>query len=207
MKKIAVMGASGHGKVIADLAEYCGFEVVFFDDDFPEKTNLEHWSIRGTFQDLLNIHGEIEYAIIAIGNNLIRTNLSEQLVAKGFDLPSFIHPSAVISRYAKIASGSVVLANSVVNAFAQIGKNCIINTGAIVEHDCILGDGVHLSPNVALAGGTVVHDLSWLGIGSVTRELIQIGKNTRVGANSTVVKNIPAGVTVYGSPAEIKETH
>lgn len=204
MKKIAIMGASGHGKVVADLAELCGFEVVFFDDAFPEKNCLEHWPIKGRFSDLLKLQFEFEYAIVAIGNNQIRINLGKRLIDSGFEPPVLIHPSAVISRYAKIAPGTVVFANSVINSFASIGKDCIINTAVIVEHDCILGDGIHLSPNVSLAGGTVIHDLAWIGIGSVTRQLIQIGKNSTIGANSTVIKDVPAGTTVFGSPADVK---
>jgi sugar O-acyltransferase (sialic acid O-acetyltransferase NeuD family) len=206
MKNIAIVGASGHGKVVAELAELCGYNVVFFDDAYSsENTKIEHWSVKGCFLDLLEQHDIYKNVVVAIGSNEIRSRLSERLEANGFILPVLIHPKAEISRYATVDIGSVVFANSVINAFAKIGKNCIINTSAVVEHDCILGDGIHLSPNVALSGGTVVNDLAWLGIGSVTRQLIKIGKNSTVGANSTVVKDIPAGVTVFGSPAKVME--
>ena len=32
MPKLAILGASGHGKVVADIAELNGYDVVFFDD-------------------------------------------------------------------------------------------------------------------------------------------------------------------------------
>ena len=205
METLAIVGASGHGKVVADLAELCGFDVVFYDDAYPQKQNIEHWQVVGQFADLLNSKDKYKHAIVAIGNNQIRFNLSEQLLDSGFNLPVLIHPSAVVSQYAHINEGTVVFANAVINAFSQISRYCIINTSAIVEHDCMLGDAVHLSPCVALAGGTKIGKLSWLGIGAVTKQLVEIDSNVSIGANSTVIKNIPANVVAIGSPAVIKK--
>jgi len=204
MKTLAIVGASGHGKVVADLAELCGFNVTFFDDAFPQLKQVEHWPVKGSFTDLLTQQDCYQYAIVAIGNNAIRSKLSEQLIESGFNLPVLIHPSAIVSQYAHINEGSVVFANAVINAFAQIGENCIINTGAIIEHDCIIANGVHLSPKVSLAGATKVGAATWLGIGSVTKQGIEIGANSIIGANATVLNNIPSNVTVVGSPAVSK---
>ncbi len=205
MKTLAIVGASGHGKVVADLAELIGYEVTFFDDAYPNKTTNEHWSIAGTFSDLLKKTNSYDYAVVAIGNNLVRNTLCLKLISEGYKTPVLIHPSAVVSRYAKISAGSVVFSNAVVNAFAQVGGNCIINTGAVIEHDCVIGKSVHISPNVALAGGTKIGDFAWLGLGSVTKQLIEIGENTIIGANSTVISNIPSNVIAVGSPAVINK--
>lgn len=204
MKKIAIIGASGHGKVVADLAEIIGYTVGFFDDAFPQLQQIEHWPVRGTFTDLLTQQDCYQYAIVAIGHNETRAKLSEQLTELHFSLPTLIHPTAVVSQYASINSGNVIFANAVINAFAQIGKNCIINTGAVVEHDCKIADGVHLSPNVALAGCAIIGAYTWLGIGSVTKQGVEIGSHSIIGANSTVLTNIPSNVTAVGSPAVVK---
>lgn len=205
MKTLAIIGASGHGKVLADMAELLGYNVTFFDDAYPNKLANEHWPIAGNLTVLLKNPNLYECVVVAIGNNQMRNTLCIKLINDGFKLPTLIHPTSVISKYAKIADGSVFLANSVVNAFAQIGRNCIINTGAIIEHDCVIGEAVHVSPNVALAGGTKVGDLSWLGIGSLTKQLVEIGENTIIGANTTVINNIPSNVMAVGTPAVIKK--
>jgi sugar O-acyltransferase (sialic acid O-acetyltransferase NeuD family) len=205
VKTLAIVGASGHGKVVADLAELIGYKVTFFDDAHPNKKTNEHWPIAGDIDDLLEKINLYDYAAVAIGNNLARHTLSLRLINQGFKMPSLIHPSSVISKYAQISDGSVIFANSVVNAFAQVGRNCIINTGAIIEHDCILGEAVHISPNVSLAGGSNIGDLSWLGLGTVTKQLIEIGANTIIGANSTVISNIPSNVVAVGTPAVINK--
>ena len=203
MKKLAIVGASGHGKVVADLAEILGYQVFFFDDAFPNKKKLAHWDILGSFSDLLSDQKSYEGAVVAIGNNNIRNEFSNKLSLANFSLPVLIHPSSIVSKYADIKQGTVIFANTVINAFVQIGEYCIINTNAIVEHDCIIGNAVHLSPNVALAGATKVENFAWLGIGSVTRQLVTLGKNAIVGANSTVIHDVPANCTVVGSPAAV----
>jgi len=215
MKKIAIVGASGHGRVVADLAEMCGYQVFFFDDSFPNLKQIAHWSVIGSFSDLLNQNQNqnqgqnqklaFDYAIVAIGDNETRSKLSVQLRALDFILPALIHPSAVVSQYAVVESGSVIFANAIINAFAKIGSDCIINTGTIVEHDCIIDNAVHLSPNVALAGATKVGTATWLGIGSVTKQGVEIGSHSIIGANSTVLTNISANVTAVGSPATVKK--
>ena len=204
-KELAIVGASGHGKVVADIAEQLGFIVKFYDDAYPNKTHIEHWPIDGSCADLiaLNKVGNKRSinAIVAIGNNQIRQQKVELLKQNSFNLITLIHPTAVISQYATIAQGSVVFAGAIINAFANIGVGCIINTSAIIEHDCAIGDFTHICPNTALAGGVIVGSKSWVGIGSQIKQLIVIGDNCMIGAGSTVVKNLPNNVTAFGSPA------
>ena len=203
MTKIAILGASGHGKVVAEVAELNGYEnIVFFDDRFPVLNQLEHWNVVGTTEDLLKDVSKFDAVVVAIGNNEVRLIKQNHLVAMGATLVTLIHPSAVISRYAKIGIGTVVMANSVVNAFSYIGDANIINTGATVDHDCILANGVHVSPGVNLAGGVQVGEGSWLGIGCKVKQLIAVGRGVVVGAGSVVVSDITDFETVVGNPAK-----
>lgn len=202
--KLAVVGASGHGKVIADIAEQLGFIVNFYDDAYPSKTYIEHWPIHGTCADLIALNNtSITYSdvVVAIGNNNIRQQKIQLLQQNNFNLITLIHPTAVISQYATIEQGSVVFAGAIINAFANIGIGCIVNTSAIIEHDCAIGDFTHICPNTALAGGVIIGSKSWIGIGSQIKQLIVIGDNCMIGAGSTVIKNIPDNVTAFGSPA------
>lgn len=203
-KQLAIVGASGHGKVIADIAEQLGFTVKFYDDAYPSKTNIEHWPIQGTCADLIALHATPVDVVVAIGNNDIRLQKTQLLQQNSFNLITLIHPSAVISNYAVIAQGTVVFAGAIINAFAKVGQGCIINTSAVVEHDCNIGDFTHICPNTALAGGVTVGSKSWVGIGSQVRQLIAVGNNSVVGAGSTVIKDIPDNVTAFGSPAVVK---
>jgi sugar O-acyltransferase (sialic acid O-acetyltransferase NeuD family) len=203
--KLAIVGASGHGKVIADIAEQLGYTVNFYDDAYPSKILIEHWLIHGTCADLIALKNtntsDNHDVVVAIGNNEIRQQKIQLLQHNSFNLITLIHPTAIISQYAEIAPGTVIFAGAIINAFANVGVGCIINTSAVVEHDCSIDDFSHICPNVALAGGVSVGAKSWVGIGSQVRQLITIGDNCLIGAGSTVVKNIPNKVTVFGSPA------
>ncbi|WP_412971522.1 acetyltransferase [Glaciecola sp. MF2-115] len=202
-RKLAIVGASGHGKVVADLAEYLGYTISFYDDAYPQITHLEHWDIKGTMDDLLNLHPEQAVVIVAIGNNVIRETKLSLLHSKKFKSISLIHPTSTVSKYATVGIGSVVLSGAVINSFAKIGKGSIINTCAVVEHDCLLSDFVHLSPNATLAGGVKIGTRTWIGIGSTVKQLVSIGCDTVIGAGSTVLKNIGSNIVAYGSPATI----
>ncbi len=201
MKSIAILGASGHAKVVAEIAQLCGYEkIVFFDD---AKNHIEHWEVKGNTQHLIAQLSNFNAFFVAIGNSKDRTEKTAILKSNGIDVVSLIHPLSILSQYAKIGAGTVIMAGSVVNAFANIGDDCIINTNSTVEHDCILANGVHISPNVAIAGGVSIGNGSWIGIGSSIKQNITIGQNVVVGAGSVVVDNLPNNTTAFGVPAKI----
>ncbi len=198
MKKIYIYGASGHGKVIADIARACGYEIEAFVDDDPSKNEF------GNYPCLRSVEMSKNIAVaIAIGGNKSRKSVFERLKSDGYSLHALIHPSAVVSPSASVGDASVVMPQCVINAGAYIGLGCIINTGAIVEHDCVIGDFVHISPNAALAGGVSVGEMSHIGIGASVIQLIKIGKECTIGAGAAVISDIPDGVTAVGVPAKI----
>jgi sugar O-acyltransferase (sialic acid O-acetyltransferase NeuD family) len=203
MKKLAILGASGHGKVVADTAECCGWQSVeFFDDAWPELQINGAWSVVGDTAALMGRLADFDGVVVAIGNNRIRHAKLLELRAEGAHLVTLVHPAATVSRYAVIGDGTVVFAGAVVNAGARIGTAAILNTSCSIDHDCLLDDAVHISPGARLAGGVQVGDLSWVGIGASVRQLISIGQRVVVGAGSAVVSDIPDDVTVAGVPAQ-----
>lgn len=205
MKRLAILGASGHGKVVADTAEFSGWQSVeFFDDAWPQLRTNGCWVVSGDSETLIRRLAEFDGVLVAIGNNRIRHEKLCELERAGATIVSVIHPAAIVSRYASIAAGSVVFANVVVNADARVGLGAILNTGCSVEHDCVLGHSVHVSPGGRLAGGVQVGDSSWIGIGASVRQLVRIGSNVTVGAGAAVVADVADGLTVVGVPARTK---
>lgn len=204
MKRLAILGASGHGKVVADTAECCGWQSVeFFDDAWPDRQDNGCWAVTGNTASLLAQLDQFDGVVVAIGNNAIRQAKLQQLQAAGARLTTLVHPAATVSRHARIGAGSVVFAGVVVNSDAQVGLGAILNTGCSVDHDCALGEAVHLSPGAHLAGGVQVGDQSWIGIGASVRQLVRIGNRVMVGAGAAVVADVPDDVTVVGVPARV----
>ncbi|MFG0408000.1 acetyltransferase [Pseudomonas sp. FYR_11] len=202
MKALAILGASGHGKVVADLAELCGWHKIdFFDDCWPDLKRNGAWTVMGSGAQLLELLENYQGVVVAIGNNAARAEKLLELQKCGARVPVLIHPGAVVSRHASLGSGTVVFAGAVVNAFTTVGPGAIINTGSSVDHDCEIGGYVHLSPGARLAGGVIVGTSSWIGIGAVVRQMVKIGCRATVGAGAAVVCDVPDDATVVGVPA------
>ena len=209
MSGLLVIGAGGQGKVVADTAYEHGHwkKIAFLDDRYPELNSLLSCPVLGKIEHAPLFSHEYSDIVVAIGNNLVRVKLIRHFKKIGFSIPIVVHPSAFVSKFAKIGSGSVIFAQGVVNAGAEIGIGCIVNTGATVDHDCSIGDGVHVSPGAHLAGEVKIGSYSWIGIGSAVIQQISIGKNVLIGAGTVITKNIPDDVTVVGVPGKIIKKH
>lgn len=203
MKRLAILGASGHGKVVADIAECCGWQQVdFFDDAWPEIQQNGSWTIVGSVKELLVCLSNYDGIIVAIGNNNVRCEKFQELSQAGARLVTLIHPAATVSRHSLIGLGSVVMAGAIVNASSAIGDGVILNTACSVDHDCSLGQFVHISPGAHLAGNVQIGDCSWVGIGATVRQGIKVGSQTVIGSGAAVVHDLPDGVTAVGVPAK-----
>lgn len=200
-RRLGIIGAGGHGKVVADTAERAGWsEVVFFDPRFGSGDQTHaHWPLAGLPEDV-QAH-DCDGYFVAIGNSQARQHWCEWLLDRGLSLVNLIDPASTVSRYATLESGVLVVAGAVINADAFIAQGVIVNTRAAIDHDCTLGAYSHVCPGAALAGTVAVGQHSWLGIGCQVRQGARIGSHVTVGAGATVVSNIDDGWTVVGTPA------
>lgn len=202
-KSVIIIGASGHGKVVADIVVKNGDQVVGFLDDNPKlANNYLGYPVLGEVSKYSSFTNA--YFVIAIGNARVREEISEKLGNAAWY--TAIHPDAVIAAIdVSIGEGTVIMANAVINSGAKIGRHCIINTGAIVEHDDQIADYVHISVGAKLAGTVVIGKSSWIGIGACVSNNIEICGNCMIGAGAAVVKNIDEPGTYVGVPAERME--
>jgi sugar O-acyltransferase (sialic acid O-acetyltransferase NeuD family) len=199
---LLIIGAGGHGKVVADTALLLGWQSVAFVDDRKESVGPLGLPVVGALRDLAVQRQSYPHAIVAIGDANLRLELTDRCARLGFKVVSIVHPKAYVSRFASLGEGSAAFAQSAVNAGATLGVACIINTGATVDHDCLIGDGVHICPGAHLAGDVRVGDRSWIGISATIRQGINIGRAATVGAGSVVVSDVADESTVLGMPAK-----
>ncbi|MDD5492622.1 MAG: acetyltransferase [bacterium] len=208
MKKILLLGAGDHAKVIIDALSRLGeFRIAGLIDQ-PGKVGQKvlNVPIIGTDQDLARLYRRgIKYAFIAvgsIGDPRCRVKLEKLIKKAGYALPNIISLDALVSKFASLGQGNYLAPGVIINAQAVVGNNTIINTGAIIDHDCRIGDYVHLAPGVVLSGGVTVGERTHIGTGSCVSQYIKIGKDTIIGAGSVVVKNIGAKTIAYGNPCK-----
>jgi UDP-N-acetylbacillosamine N-acetyltransferase len=192
---IFIYGASGHGKVIADIIQASGFTVGGWIDDDTTKNCLS-WS------DFCTLHSHANIAL-GIGSNILRSTIVAKIKQAGHNLPVLIHPTAVVSPSAILQEGTVVMPLCVINADVKIAAGAIINSGSVIEHDCTIGDYVHISPNSSIAGNVTIGNYTHIGIGTSIIQGITIGEKSIIGAGATVITNLPNQITAVGIPAKI----
>lgn len=199
--KLLIIGASGHGKVIADIALKMNKwkSIAFLDDDENIKSSMGI-DVIGKSTDTIKYKKDYDI-FIAIGNNVTREKIQEKLEAEGASIPVLIHPIAVIGEQVEFGAGTAVMAGTVINCCSKMGKGCIINTGATIDHDNFIEDYVHISPGVHIAGTVKIGKGTWLGVGSVVSNNLNITSGCKVGAGAVVVKDITEVGTYVGVPA------
>lgn len=200
-KKLIIIGASGHGKVVADIAlklqKYD--KISFLDDDESVKRCMD-FPVIGKSSDAKYYIDEADF-FVAIGNAKIRKKVTEQLGEVGATIVTLIHPQAAIGHNVMIGNGTVVMAGAVINPDSTVGQACIINTCASVDHDCRLGDYVHVSVGAHVCGTVVIDDGTWIGAGATISNNLKVCGDCMIGAATAVVNDIEEAGTYVGVPA------
>lgn len=192
--KVYLYGASGHAKVVMDIARLADLDVPCLIDDNTSVNTLAGFPVVHSSEGLNPI-------IVTIGDCHIRRKIVKKLGAR--DYVTVIHPSVVKSESVEMGCGTVVMAGAILNPFVRVGNHSIINTGASLDHDVQVGDFVHIAPHCTLCGGVEVGEGTWIGAGSTVIQGIHIGKNCFIGAGSVVVKDIPDNSLCYGNPSRV----
>lgn len=202
MKRIIIIGAGGHGKVVADIARNNEYDEILFLDDNPNINKCYNYAIVGNISDAKS-YKEYDF-VIAIGNSEVRKSVQEKLENEGLNIVSLIHPNAVIGEYIKIEKGTVVMAGAVINPNTIIGKGCIINTCSSVDHDCNIGDFSHIAVGAHIAGTVNIGKETFIGAGATIINNINICNGCWIGAGAVVVDNIEKMGVYIGIPAKLK---
>lgn len=194
---LVIIGASGHGRVVADIATLTGYKQIFFLDDSQDLLP----KVNGKVSDFDKYLGIADF-IVAIGNNRIREDIFKKLQKRDANIVSLIHPNSTVSESVSVGKGTVIMAGSVVNSGAVLGKGVIVNTSSSVDHDCIIGDFSHVSVGAHLAGTVTVGKQSFICAGSTIINNISVCDNCVIGAGAVVIGNIETPGTYVGVPAK-----
>lgn len=204
MNDLIIIGASGHGKVVADIAEINGYLNIMFLDDNPEVKVCGNYPVVGGCKEAIK-YKEADF-VVAIGNNNIRRKIQTELVEAGLNIVSVIHPDAVVAKSVCVGAGTVITAGTVINPDAKIGQGCIINTCSSVDHDCNVGDFVHISVGAHIAGTVEIGDNTWICAGVTVSNNVNITSGCMIGAGAVVINDLTESATYIGVPAKKKNS-
>lgn len=196
MRKLAIVGASGHGKVVADIARRNGYKEIVFLDDNDSIHECGGYPVIGKSSEAGKIDADV---IIGIGNAGVRKQIQETIPDE--KLVILVHPDAVVAEDVVIGAGTVVMAGAVINPGTHIGKGCIINTCSSVDHDCVVGDYVHIAVGSHLCGTVSVDSRTWIGAGATVSNNVSVCPDCMIGAGAVVVYDIQESGTYVGVPA------
>lgn len=192
--KVYLYGASGHAKVVMDIAHSIFVEVPCLIDDNPLVSTLAGVPVVHSAEELSPM-------IVTIGDCQIRRRVVQKLGERVY--LTMVHPSAIKAASVKLGYGTVVMAGSILNPFVEVGNHCIVNTGASLDHDVKVGNFVHIAPHCTICGDVEIGEGTWIGAGTTVIQGIRIGKDCFIGAGSVVVKDIPDGTLCYGNPCKV----
>lgn len=202
--KIAIIGYSGHGYVVADAVINSEMPLTHYCDRMEKQENPFGLKYLG-FEDDVDFPGwlaDFQY-LLGIGDNRIRYSIGLKIRDRKKLMPNVVHRNASLSSKVNLGCGNLVSTNVSINVLTEIGDFCILNTGCIVEHECEIGNGVHIAPGAVLAGHVKVGDLSFIGANSVIKQGVRVGKNVTVGAGAVVLKDVADNQTIVGNPGRL----
>jgi sugar O-acyltransferase (sialic acid O-acetyltransferase NeuD family) len=211
VSKILIIGAGGHGQVIAEIlllshGDDGDPEPIGFLDDVkaPARPSPLGLPVLGPL-DRIGLHPH-DAIVVAVGDNRDRARLFSELAARGEQFVTAIHPSATVSPSASLARAVMICAGAIVGTAAGIGENVILNTGSSVDHHCRIGSHAHIAPGVILGGDVCVGSGAMLGIGVRVLPRTSIGEWAVVGAGAVVTEDVPPYALAVGVPARVIKT-
>lgn len=207
-KEIYVLGVGHKTLVYIDLVEACGYVVagLYHYNDSRTGEIFHGYPILGSFDDLFS-KASLQHMNFALsqGDNKIRAKVYYQILSKQGEVPTLIHPTAIVSKFAKLGQGVVVHINTVVHPDVSIGDNTVLSYNVSITHDTSLGAHCYFASNAMVGAYADIEDFVFMGIGAilVSGKVKKIGTHAYIGAGSTLTKDVDSYNVVAGSPARV----
>lgn len=212
MKKLEIIlvGGGGHCKSCIDVIEAEGLYKIKGIIDLPNRLgdSILEYPVIGNDDDLPKLAKRNNNFLITmghLGNSSRRRELFDIIKNNGGNFPIIVSSLARVSKYAQIASGTIVMHFCLVNSNSKIDENSIINNSALVEHDVTIGKDCHISTNVKINGNCKISDNVFIGSSSTLKNGVHVTDNTIIGLGSMVVKSISKSGIYYGLPLRKKD--
>lgn len=206
MKPVVILGAGGHGRVVAEALRSSGREVAAFLDRERERwgSELDGTRVAGGDDKLADYPAARFDCAVGVGglkDTRRRRAVHEFAASRGAALPPVVAASALVSPSARLGAGAQVLTHAVVHPGASVGEGAVVNTAAVVEHDCVVGAHGFVGPGAILCGGASLGEGAFVGAGAVVLPGVSVGAGALVAAGAVVRADVPAGAKELGRRA------
>jgi sugar O-acyltransferase (sialic acid O-acetyltransferase NeuD family) len=213
MKKIAIFGAGGFGREVKTIIDEINKNnkvydfIGYFDDGKDKGVLVNNFPILGGLNELNNLEEDL-CIVICVADPKIKKNIVNKINNTKISFPSIIHPKSSISNdYVNIAKGCIVCEGTIITCNIDIEDFVILNLFCTVGHDTKIGAFSSFMPSVNISGEVNIEECVYVGTGAKIINLLEIGKNTIVGAGAVVSKSLPQNCTAVGIPAKPIKFH
>jgi sugar O-acyltransferase (sialic acid O-acetyltransferase NeuD family) len=213
-KDLVIYGSGGFGREVLELIKDINLQkeqkwnIIGFINDIPETygTYINEYQILGGI-DWLEEYEEPISIVIATGNSKTRKLISGRLQMHNIEFPNIVHPSVNISSHVELGKGNIICAGNILTTNINIEDFVIINLACTVGHDVIVKNYSTILPGSNISGNVLIEECVEIGTKSCVIPQVKIGRNSIIGAGSTVIKDLPANCTAVGSPARPIKFH
>ncbi|NWG08526.1 MAG: NeuD/PglB/VioB family sugar acetyltransferase [Chloroflexi bacterium] len=211
MKKIVILGTGGNCidilDTLLDINDAEGrmvYQCTGFLDDNPAKwdQNFHGVGVLGSLSKIKELEDcSFVFGIGSVSNFWRRKEILIQTGVEEERFETIIHPTASVSRFAKIGIGTVVFQNVTITSNAIVGRHVCILPNSIISHDDVIGDFSCIAGGVCISGNVQVGEGCYLGTNAAVKDGVLIGNSSLIGMGSVVLDDVPGNSVVVGNPA------
>lgn len=204
-EKSAIIGAGTYGQTYASYLTETGIEIIGFIDDDPRLWGREIMGIPviGDFESLKkNSFKEwINNIYCPIGDNLIRERYLSESKKLGYNIPNFVHPTAVVGPDVQLGEANYILAGSAIMPHTVISDYVMVSIGSTVGHHVTIEKSVFISSGVNIGANLTLKEYAYIGIGAtIMSNIDEIGRGALIGAGSVIIRSVEPEATMVGNP-------
>lgn len=195
-RPLVLLGAGGHGRVVAELAMACGGKLLGVCDPALARQGVTVWHgipVLGGDEYLDAVNPEDVWLLNGLGmvpGDGVRRSVCQRQRKSGFRFPALVHPAAWVASSAALESGAQVMAGAIVQAGVTIGCGSVVNTCSSVDHDSVIGQHCHIAPGVTICGDVTVGDRVFVGAGATVIQGVAIESGAFVRAGALITRDV-----------------
>ena len=205
-KKLVLFGDSAYAEIAYEYFSHdSDYEVVAFTvtKEYLCKTELFGLPIV-PFEEVEQTYSpqnhDMHIALVYNSLNRIRTEFYHLARAKGYRLASYVSSKSFVWHNVEIGDNCFIFEDNTIQPFVTIGNNNVFWSGNHIGHHSIIKSNNFISSHVVISGFCVIGDANFIGVNSTMGNNLSLGSDCLIGSFVHIVKNIPDGSLIRGTP-------